>query len=68
MVYVLCFTFKEKKDLCNIFTVFLRRFFNCFFGKLLPKLLSQNTPSVLNAPLYATTWIAYKNNLMQVSE
>ena len=72
----------ERKKTCSIFTVFvrgyfsaamfiffLRRFLNCFFGKVLGNFFVTKC-SILdvggfpNLPQYAPTWIAYTNNLI----
>ena len=58
--------FERKMHLGSIFTVFARGYLSSamfiFYGK------SQNVAEVIYPPQYEPTWIAYRNNFIQVAD
>ena len=75
MGYITCFTLKEKKHSCSIFTVFayqhLCTAMFIFFRKALTIVTKSSildVAGILNPPQYALTRIAYRNNLIQVTD
>ena len=70
MVYMTSFTLMEKKHSCSISTVFVHGVFVYYcYGKALTiftKCSIFDVAGVLNPCQYELTWIAYRNNYIQV--